>query len=244
MIRTAWGYLNLVLATLFFGSLILIASLLRLKPPFYYWVGQQWSEALLWAAGCRVYAQGVKEVDWNKPNVVICNHIGSFDVLALAVSIPVPFYFVAKKELERIPVFGPAWKRAGHISIDRSDREAAIRQLQTAGSRIRNEGGAVVIFPEGTRSTTSQMRPFKKGAFMLAIEGGLTIIPAVITGSEKVFSAGFPSIRPQDIELFFLPALSPEGFTPETADELMAKVRGIMEEALAARPPTPNFMTG
>lgn len=181
----------------------------------------------------------MEEVDWTKPNVIICNHIGSFDVLALAVSIPVPFYFVAKKELEKIPIFGPAWKRAGHIAVDRNDREAAIRQLQAAATKVHREGGVVVIFPEGTRSRTAEMLPFKKGAFMLAIQGGLPIVPAVVTGSDKVFAPGFPSIRPQDIELFFLPPVLPEGYTHDTADELIAKVRAIMEEALLEhrRPP-------
>ena len=77
---------------------------------------------------------------------------------------------VAKKELERIPFFGTAWKAAGHISIDRSDRTSAIQSLRRAGRSIREQRSTVIIFPEGTRSLTGEMLPFKKGAFMLALE--------------------------------------------------------------------------
>jgi 1-acyl-sn-glycerol-3-phosphate acyltransferase len=141
---------------------------------------------------------------------------------------------VAKKELERVPLFGPAWKRAGHISIDRGNREKAIASLRRAAEVIREDGGVVVIFPEGTRSPTGELQPFKKGAFMLAIEAGIPIIPTVVVGSERITPPRAMSVRSGSFDLFYGEPVSSEGYSPETVDRLVEEVRGRMQAMLVA----------
>jgi 1-acyl-sn-glycerol-3-phosphate acyltransferase len=98
-------------------------------------------------------------------------------------------YFVAKKELKRIPFLGWGMWAVGMIFVDRSNREKSRISLKKAGEKIKR-GKSIVTFPEGTRSETTQMLPFKKGAFHLAKEGRITIVPLAISGTEKILPPG------------------------------------------------------
>jgi len=162
---------------------------------------------VIWASGCPVVIHGRENVHADIPQVVASNHISWFDVFALASVIEVPYHFVAKKELLSIPLFGKAMEAAGHITIDRSNRERAIESLRAAGEKIRHSPGAVVIFPEGTRSRNGRLMPFKKGAFMLAAESGVAIVPTAITGSFEIMRKGSWRINPRTIHIHFLPAI-------------------------------------
>ena len=99
---------------------------------------------------------------------------------------------------------------AGHITIDRSNRERAIESLRQAGEKIRRSPGAVVIFPEGTRSRNGRLQPFKKGAFVLAAESGVAIVPTAITGSFEIMRKGSWRISPRTIHVHFLDPIPPE----------------------------------
>jgi 1-acyl-sn-glycerol-3-phosphate acyltransferase len=238
LIRTIWAYLFASLATLVYGSVVMVSSTLRLKGRIYSWASRNWSRALLFGSASGVRVHGFDRVDWSRPHVLVTNHTGSFEILALAATIPLPFRFVVKRELERIPVFGPAWKRAGHISIDRSNRQAAVESLRRAGEAIRREGGIIIVFPEGTRSRTGDLQPFKKGAFLLAIEAGVPIIPAIVTGSARIHSAGSLRITPGMMDLYFGDSIAIDGYSTNRVEELIAVVHGTMGEMLASTQPT------
>ncbi|HET7322108.1 MAG TPA: lysophospholipid acyltransferase family protein [Longimicrobiaceae bacterium] len=231
MIRTGWAYLNAIFATLFFGAVAIVASLLRIHGRVYFWATQQWGRTVLWASDVPVYTHGMDGVDWEAPQVLVANHTSAYDILALAAVLPGPFAFVAKKELERIPFFGTAWKAAEHISIDRTDRQSAVQSLRRAGEKIRREHSTVIIFPEGTRSRTGELQPFKKGAFMLALEARVSVVPVLIRGSAAIMPAGSRQLHPQPIHLYFDTALHPDEF--EGAEDLMTAVEGRMRAMVA-----------
>jgi 1-acyl-sn-glycerol-3-phosphate acyltransferase len=226
MIRTAWTALVIIIATLIVGPMVIGAGLLRIRRlGFYDWAGRTWSSAILWASGCPVRVDGLENIDPGSPQVLVGNHQSWFDVPAVAANLPKSFHFVAKKELENVFIFGRAWQAAGHISVDRSDRESAIRSLEAAGRQLREERSAVVIFAEGTRAPTDVLQPFKKGAFMLALHTGVPIVPFGVAGSRRVFPKGSWRVRRGPIIVRFGEPVPTEGLDPDDRDTLIEDVR-------------------
>ena len=232
MIRTLWVFVVIIAATVWYGSIAIVDSLFRSRVEYYIELTRGWARAILRASATPVVAHGLENVRRDSPMVVVSNHVSWYDIFAIAGVIPVPFHFVAKKELESIPLFGRAWKTAGHISIDRSDRQKAIESLRRAGQQIRARNSAVVIFPEGTRSRTGRLQPFKKGAFTLAVEAGVPIVPTVVVGSFDIMRPDDWRVHPRTIHVHFGEPVSPREVPGESTDRLMERVRGRMVEML------------
>jgi 1-acyl-sn-glycerol-3-phosphate acyltransferase len=232
LIRTIWVWLNLFLVTPVLSAICVVAALLGRKGDIYERVGRAWCRRMLAAAGARVRLQGAENVQPGRPHLVISNHASWFDVWALGAHMPTRYSFVAKKELSKIPLFGAAWLAAGHISIDRRDTQSAIRSLREAGERIRRENATVVIFPEGTRSATGELLPFKKGAFMLAIQTGVEVVPTAVIGGRDVLPKGGWRVRPGTIIIRFGSPIPTADLSEKSRDQLIASVRQSMQALL------------
>lgn len=237
MIRTVWVAINLFVATVIIASIVVICALFRVKGPGVYdWSARFWARWILWAANTPVTVEGLENIRKEEPQIFAANHVSWFDVWALAAIIPKRYRFVAKKELGRIPLFGTAWKAAGHISVDRSDRASAIKSLDEAGRRLRKDNSSVVIFPEGTRSRTGEMLPFKKGAFMLALHTGVDIIPVAVIGTRRILPADGWRVRSGPIIVRFGEPVRTSDYTEAERDELIAEVRSRIEALRDAVP--------
>lgn len=235
MIRSLWVGLNLIVSTVLIGLLVIVCALLRVKGRIYDVASHAWARWLLWASGTPVYVEGLENVRLDEPQVFVSNHVSWYDVFALAAKIPKRYRFVAKKELERIPLFGTAWKVAGHVSVDRGDRASAIRSLDQAGRLIREDNSSVVIFPEGTRGDGGELLPFKKGAFMLALHNGVDIVPVGVLGTRRILPKGGVRVRSGPILVRFGEPIRTAGYDESTRDALMAEVRARIDE-LRSRP--------
>jgi 1-acyl-sn-glycerol-3-phosphate acyltransferase len=191
-----------------------------------YRVCQLWVWINLFVCGVRVHVHRLAALDPQVPYVFMSNHVSQYDVLAVVAALEeFQLRWVAKKELTRIPVFGWALRRAGHIIIDRSDQQQAIASLRAARSKMA-EGLSVMIFPEGTRGTAgTPLLPFKKGGFMLALETGFPIVPLAIRGSGRLLPRGSLSPLGGDIEVVVGPPIPVTGLD---RDELMARVRAFL----------------
>ena len=172
-------------------------------------------------------------IDPDRSQVLVANHVSWFDVLALAAHIPGSYRFVAKKELEKIPFFGPSWLACGHISIDRSDRQSAIRSLAEAREKLERDHPTVILFPEGTRSRDGRLLPFKKGAFVLAIQTGVEVVPAAIMGSRDIMKKGSFLVYPGTVRVRFGTPLPVEGLEMEDRDALTRTARDAVKGLLA-----------
>jgi len=171
-------------------------------------------------------------VDVRHAAVYAANHQSQFDIPALVLSMPVDFRAVAKRSLLHVPVFGWALWLAGFIFIDRSNRDQAIKSLDRAADRLRR-GTSVAIFAEGTRSPDGALLPFKRGGFVLAIQAGVPVVPVTITGGREVMPKGRLRIRPGTIAVHFGAPIETKGYTYETRDALIARVRADIERRLA-----------
>jgi 1-acyl-sn-glycerol-3-phosphate acyltransferase len=236
--RIIWTAVVGLSALLWWGTIVLIESVRGVRSSEWYVMAtRRWARSIIWASGCPVVVHGAENVRPGMPQVVASNHISWFDVFALASVIEVPYHFVAKKELMKIPLFGRAMEAAGHITIDRSNRDRAIESLRAAGEKIRRSPGAVVIFPEGTRSRTGRLMPFKKGAFVLAAEAQVAIVPAAITGSFEIMRKGSARIHPNTIHIHFLPPIEPgevvalsAGGTEPLMDAVRSRIAAVVGE--------------
>jgi 1-acyl-sn-glycerol-3-phosphate acyltransferase len=124
----------------------------------------------------------------SQPCVYIANHQSAFDVITCTAFFPPNTLIIGKKELFWIPVFGLLFKRAGNIFIDRKNRSCSKGSLDQAVEKIKAEKKSIFIFPEGTRNDSNQaFLPFKRGAFHLAIETGVPIVPIVVAALNPLF---------------------------------------------------------
>ena len=189
-----------------------------------------WARSLCWAAGVRIKLHGEEHIRDAQPRIFMANHVSWFDVFALAAVLP-RYKFIGKAELARIPIFGKGAVAAAMIPIERDNRKAAFGSYRVAAAKIR-EGASVVVCPEGTRGFDYELRPFKKGAFVLAVTAGVPIVPTIVYGAIEVQAKGRFSIRPGQIDIHFLEPIDTEGLSFEDREELATTVWNRMADGL------------
>jgi 1-acyl-sn-glycerol-3-phosphate acyltransferase len=218
-----------IAATAFLGMCTIVFSYLTMRPHNLHKIARIWAGSILWVARVRVVVSGLFHLDSNRSYIFAANHQSTFDIPILLSRLPAQFRWIAKEELFRIPIFGPAMRKVGYISIDRSNRRAAIESLNRAAEQIRN-GVSVLIFPEGTRSRKEEILPFKKGGFVLAIQAQATILPVVITGTRDVMDKGDIRIRPREVHMRILPPVDAADSSRKGKDELIRRVRNMITD--------------
>jgi 1-acyl-sn-glycerol-3-phosphate acyltransferase len=219
----------IVIVTVFFGILAIFASFIDIKGRLPHKVAGVWARSILAASPIELTVKGLSNIDPDKSYVYMSNHQSNYDIPILLGHLPVQFRWLAKIELFRIPLFGYAMKRAGYICIDRSNQKSAFESLKKAAGIIRN-GVSVMIFPEGTRSRDGNIGSFKKGGFVLAVESGVPILPIIIRGTYSIMPRSRLLIKPGKVTLEIMKPVETSGFTKETKDNLMEKIRNIMCE--------------
>ncbi|MEO8580026.1 MAG: lysophospholipid acyltransferase family protein [Gemmatimonadales bacterium] len=232
-IRTVLLYTTAFFATVFLGFAVIIAALLgvRAKPGgIYDKVPAWWSTLVLLAVGVKVRIHGWENVNTGQPMIFASNHVSWFDVPSLAKILP-RNRFVAKSELFKVPIFGPAMRAAGMIEIQRDNRKAAFGAYEVAAERIR-DGMSVVVFPEGTRGNEYPLRPFKKGPFVLAIAAGVPIVPIITHGTIEIMPRGSLWAHSGTIDIHFLEPVSTKTVDYDHREVLMQAVRGRMADAM------------
>ncbi len=187
-------------------------------------VANLWAKIMLLICNTKVEIIGKENILLGKPQIFMANHQSDFDILIVLAHIPGQFRWLAIKELFSIPIFSSAMKSAGYIEFDRNDREKALQSLDQAALRIRG-GKSIMVFPEGSRSSVGEIKPFKQGTFYLAIKSGTPIVPISITGSGEIMPKGSLKINPGKIKLIIGRPIDVKNITLENRRELIEKVR-------------------
>lgn len=213
-----------IIITFFFGIAALAVSLTDQTGNSSHKIAGIWARMILLASGVRVTVRGRRNFDPERPSIYMSNHQSLFDIPVLLGHLPIQFRWLAKAELFRIPIFGQAMHRVGYISIDRSDRKSAFASLARAADMIRN-GVSVLIFPEGTRSRSNTVRPFKKGGFVLAVDSGVPLTPVITLGTHEIMPKGTLRITPGDVTIEVRPPIDAGRYTRKTKDRLLERVR-------------------
>lgn len=232
LFRTGLTYLALLVATPVIAGSVIVAGILGFtnRPGSVFDLAPRvWARIVLAAAGTRVVVHG-GEYRLGPQHIFVGNHVSWFDVFAMAAHLRW-FKFVAKAELFRIPLFGPAMRYAGMIPIERTNQSRARASIDQAGVEI-TRGASVILFPEGTRGREYALRPFKKGAFVLAIETEAPIVPVAIHGTIEIQPKGAVLIRPGRIDMHFLPPIETVGWAYEDRNALADQARSRIAECL------------
>jgi 1-acyl-sn-glycerol-3-phosphate acyltransferase len=195
----------------------------------------RWAANIVDHLGIRLDVRGRENLGRGETYLVMSNHQSHYDIPVLFVVIGSNIRMIAKKELFRVPIFGRALAAGGFIAIDRNNRARAFRSLQQANDLL-SSGTHVWIAPEGTRSKDGHLLPFKKGAFYLALEAGLPILPVTVSGTRNALPAGtFLSSAGATVRVTIHPKIDPRPFAAQGKlgrDALMTRVRESLESGL------------
>jgi putative phosphoserine phosphatase/1-acylglycerol-3-phosphate O-acyltransferase len=183
--------------------------------------------------GMDIRVQGEEHLWSHRPAVFVFNHQSKADVVIAAKLLRRDIAGVGKQEIKKeSPIIGMVMEMGGVVFIDRADGKSAITAMQPLVDAMRKGGKSVVIAPEGTRTVSPKMAPFKKGAFHLAIQAGVPVVPIVIHNSGDVAPKGDFVFRPATVEVEVLPPVDTSGWRVETIDEHVREVRNMFARVL------------
>jgi 1-acyl-sn-glycerol-3-phosphate acyltransferase len=185
--------------------------------------------------GLKYRVAGRERLPRDRAAVYCCNHQSNVDPPLLYTALHPRLHILYKHEIDQIPVLARAFRMGGFIPIDRSRKESAMRSID-AGARSLEAGNSFLIFPEGTRSKTDQMLPFKKGGFIMAIKAGAPVVPVAIQGGRAAMRRGSPIIYPATVSIRVGHPIETANLTLEDRDDLIARVRDAIAELLAEGP--------
>ena len=187
--------------------------------------------------GVKVEVNGLQKLDPTTTYVFTPNHQSIIEVPLMVTYLGRNTAFLAKKELFKIPMFGTGMMQIGIIPVDRSNSAAAIESARRATRNLK-AGKSYVVYPEGTRSPDGRPLPFKKGAFLMAVDAGVPVVPVTVSGSSRVMPKGKVRILPGTIRLTLHEPINTDRYSRANVSDLVDLVRTRVVSALADNPVT------
>ena len=230
-IKLAWLLSIAIIDTFIFWIPVSIAAMLSRTGRMAFQLCQVWAWFLIKAGFSRVEIKGLENVERDRSYVIIPNHVSLYDIPALLSGLGVPFRWILKKELLKIPGFGYGLYASRNVFIDRSNRESAIASIRKGVERL-PKGVSLLFFPEGTRSPDGKLLPFKKGAFVTAIDANMPLLPVSINGSREIMPKGSLIFKPGKIEVIIGQPIPVDGLTIEDVPDLMERSREAVQANL------------
>ena len=227
-IKAAWILCWATVLTLILFLPIVVCALCGKRGDAAFRGTQVFAWGILKVCGIRLRVQGREHIRPGQRYVILSNHASYFDPPALVLALGLQYRWVIKKELRKVPLFGLALETSRNLFIDRSRGSDALESIKRGLARL-PDGTSILIFPEGTRSWDGKLLPFKKGGFVIAVDGQLPILPVTIRGSHDRLPKGQAAFSSGEIEIQIHPPVATGG---RSVDALMTDVRNRIASSL------------
>ncbi len=205
-------------------------------PNVLYRLGSGGVQGMLWLTGIRYRVEGREHILRRQAAVYCVNHASNVEPPLLYMALQELFprlQILYKAEIHKIPVLSWAFDIVGFVPIQRGNRDQSGRALDQAIRQL-EAGNSFLVFPEGTRSRTDELLPFKKGVFMMAIQAQVPVVPVAISGSREAMRKGSPVIWPVTVTIRFGPAVDTSGKSQHDRDDVLRLVRERIATQLQA----------
>lgn len=233
-LRLAWAGIHVILATAVCGVPCILASLVDWRKRYMWFYGKLWARWILWSTGLKVQVEGRERLTRGTRYIYVANHSSALDILLVFAILPGSISFMVKRELFRVPFFGWTLRAMGSIPVDRSSRVKAGQSVDRTLRQLARTRLSLAIYPEGTRSRTGELQPFKRGSFVLAIRSGLAVVPVVTAGSFQALPPDGLNLTQVPISLTIGDPIETENLNVDDGRQLLTEVRSRMEAMLAA----------
>ena len=229
-IRSLVTYVAISLYVVLVGPPFLLVALATGRPDLLYMIGLGGVRLGLWLSGIKVEIRCPEYILHDRAAVYAVNHASNVEppIIFEALSGLFPrMRIVYKAELRKLPILVRAFDLAGFVPLERGNREQSLPAIERAGQALR-DGNSFLIFPEGTRSRTGELLPFKKGGFIMALKGRAPVVPVAIKGARDAMKKGSLIIRPVHVTVSFGPPIETAGLTMDQRDSVIARTRSAV----------------
>lgn len=216
-------------ATALVAATVFVVAAVNRTSPLIDRVILAWSWAWFRVSGTKLEVRG--RFDGSRSYVVVSNHSSWLDIMANFIATPVPLRFLAKKELFRIPLLAPAMRAIGMVEIDRSKAASLHQWINDQAATVADRAQSIMVYPEGTRTRTGALQRFKVGAFFIAIEHQLPILPVAIDGSWEAFPPG-ATVHGGKVVVQVGEPIQTEGLGPRDVRDLTRRAEEVITRML------------
>ena len=219
--------------TILFGVVAVVIALIHPRNKFVDRVIiRSWARIFNLATGIKLKVEGTENVEAGRVYVFVSNHASDADIASHVIACRNPIRFLAKKELFRVPFLGFYMKRLGFIKVDRQAGAAGLGSVNEQVANAVAMGRSLMIYPEGTRSRDGSVHLFKKGAFRIAIDAGLDVIPMSVSGTYQVWPPGSKIVRGGQVKVTIGKPISVAGMTTDDIERLRDEAYQVVSSAL------------
>lgn len=231
--RSLLTYLIAGLGTVGIALTAVVYTAFRPRGPFSEVILNGFGRLWVKVSGIRLRVSGLENIERDTPYVIVANHRSNIDIMTLIAALPIPIRFLSKKEVFKFPILGAAMRGVGMVALDREMGRKELASIIRSSRNLVAEGRSLVVFPEGTRSLTGEMLPFKTGALHIASRLGCPVLPVAVQGTAAIWPPQSSLIRGGPVSVTVMPPLTLAGRSARRSIGMSAQIRADLIRELA-----------